>query len=332
MEGTAVFSLRWMGEWPVDTATPMAMFHAGDSTVSLTALPEGTINVDVVGKGGEQAQITSIPLTLRSKIIKVGVAWRLPEHLSVFANGIQIASLIPGGLPRSADLPIPAPRKATDFGAANTDAVKQRHQQELNRTARPGHRLRSHDEEVRFLDAANMQLRELSKVIENGSYHHFHGAIALIRSLVARGRSSNFQPLLQRVAGRLGLPLILYAGLYDDDPIVNACPPLDIRLDVVPRREIGDEAEIDLDVWLQTPGLVRDTGLVLSQNDVIRLLSDTAGSHFDPDASPEFDDVEGITLYRGGLAAPITVAYTSQLAKCLCFLIDRLLEAAAGPP
>jgi hypothetical protein len=332
MDGsTALFTLQWLRGWPVEVAMPMATLRVAGGTLSLIALLDGSINIQIVTATGERGEVTSIPVTLKSTLIKIGAAWKLPEDISVFANGIHIASLLPAELPASADLPIPISRKAIDFSVANAEAIAKRQEKERSRTARVGRRLRTADEEVKFLIAANRQLHQLADAIDRGDDYHFHGAIALIRSLIARGRGGNFQPLVQRIAGRLNSPLLLYAGLFAEDPIADASPSLDIRLDVTPDRENGDEAEIDLDVWLQTPGLIRDTGVVLTQNDVIRLLSDTAGSHFDPDASAEFDEIEEITIYRGGIPTSIMVAYASRLAKCVYSLTDKLIKNSAIP-
>jgi hypothetical protein len=118
-----------------------------------------------------------------------------------------------------------------------------------------------------------------------------------------------------------------------DDPIQGGIPPsVQYRYDVRYEREIGDEAEIDLDVWLTTSGIIRDSGEKISQNEVIRLFADAAGSHFDPDCPPAFDELEGSIIYRGGAPVPVMVAYAARIGLCLCHLGEKLIAVHEGGP
>lgn len=276
MEGSLLVAQNWLREWPVPFPTPMFTNRVAGGLLTAEALSDGSIDFQIVGDAGEKISVTSIPVSLKSKRLKFGIAWKFPDDLSVFANGIQIASLKPVSLPRSAELPTLAARQAVDFSSLNDEARRKRTREETSRTARPGYRLRTLDEEVNFLHSATLQLQELVEALEQGLDYHLFGTLAMIRSLISRG-GRNFQPLVQRVAGRLDRPLLLYAPIYENDPITTADPAADYRFDVLPEPEVGDEARIDLDVWLGTAGITKNTGQVLMQNGVIRLFADAAG-------------------------------------------------------
>jgi hypothetical protein len=269
-------------------------------------------------------------VVLKSNQVTFGGAFKTPDDFSVYANGVHIASLLPKNLPGSAELPPLKLRTPIDFSAENKAAFQARVEKEAQRVPRPNYRLRTLDEEVRFLSDSVLYLRESVAAINSGHDHTFHGVLATIRSLIALG-NRNFQPLLQRVAGRLKQPLLLYAPLYVDDPLQGGVPPsVQYRYNVRYERKIGDEAEIDLDVWLSTSGIIRVSGETVSQNEVIRLFADAAGSHFDPDCPPVFDELEGTVVYRSGTAVSVMVAYAARLGLCVCHLGEKLIAASSA--
>lgn len=324
MEGSAALTQKWLRAWPVPATISMFAARVSGGVLTAKALPDGSIEFTVTAIDGKSVHVRSVPLITKSKLFKIAMAWKLPDDLSVYANGVHIASTKPADLPSVVELPEPRPRKSVDFSGANLAAKKRRTLEEAARMPRPGFRLRELDEERKFLRSAASQLEELVAALDKGLAYHLYGTLAVIRALIGRG-GRNFQPLLQRVAGRLDKPLPLYVSIYEDDPIRTADPDDDYRFDVMPQRELGDEAEVDLDVWLNTPGILRSSGETVSQNDVIRIFADAAGSHFDPDAPPRFDELEAIQVYRGGEPASVMEAYAAQIGRCICHLSHSLL-------
>jgi hypothetical protein len=328
MEGTFVALQEWFLGWPVASPAPMFAYKCDFWRVEALAQTDGSIIFSVVSTDlQESMEVQSIQVVPNSNRIKFGGAFKAPDEFNVYANGVHIASLLPGTLAASAELPPLKLGTPVDFSAENVAASEARVRREAERIARPNYRLRTLDEEVRFLRASVLHLRESVAAINAGQDHTFHGVLATIRSLIAQG-NRNFQPLIQRVAGRLEQPLLLYAPFYVDDAFARGIPtPIDYRYDVRLERETGDEAEVDLDVWLSTPAIKRDTGETVSQNEVIRLFADAAGSHFDPDCPPTFDEIECTTIYRGGTAVSVMIAYAARIGLCVCHLGDKLVAA-----
>ncbi len=322
---------KWPGEWPASSPVLMFVNPVPDGALRAEAMPDGSIVFAIEGASPEPLTVTSVPITLKTRDIKIAFSWEHPGHFDVAANGALIASLqTPDALPVTVELRALGRRNARDFSVSNDEVRKRRRLQEVNRTPRPGHRLRTIGEEVTFLNQNVLSLRELTDAMKAGHKHHLASAWALTRSLIARG-NRNFQPLVQRVAGRLDQPLLLYAPIYDAPPatINGIAPDILYNFSALPTPENGDEAVVDLDVWLDTPGITRRSGEVLSQNDLVRLFADAAGSHFDPDACPDFDEIDAMTLYRlDGLPMSKMLIHCIDIAACIVSVSERLVEAA----
>jgi hypothetical protein len=328
MEGSFSFVISCqIKQWPASSPTTLfSVPPLPNIFVTATARTDGAIRFEVKEGDSQPYEIASAILTLSSKQLLINVNWSPPDDLSVFANGFHIASsteTIDGPI----DMSAPKPRQPVDFSEQNLKALTDRTEKEKLRQARPGRRLRSLEEEIVNLSTAAFQLRDLLLAIQDGNFHHGHGALAIIRSLAARG-GANFQPLLQRVAGRLNKALIAYAAIYKDDPIAGSSPSVDYRFDLLSVPDKGDEAAIDFDVWLNTIAIQRGSGEHVSQNQLIRLFADTMGSHFDPDADPISDELAALQSFSNGQPVPFAIVFAQRIGTCVCNLAGQLLIAS----
>jgi len=216
--------MSWHRGWPVATPMPMFESQAGAASVKGEAQTDGSIAVEVISED-RSMRVRSARLNPKSSLFRFGIAWKFPDDLCVVANGQIIASLLPlaSPLPETIDFPEPKLRTPKDFASENARALQARKEAINQLTAKPGNRLRTPDEELEFLSDAIAQLKDHVAAIEKGQAHHLIGCASSVRSLIARG-GRNFKPLLQRVAGRLNEPLLLYVPIHTDDPLATTEP------------------------------------------------------------------------------------------------------------
>tara|TARA_R110002074_G_scaffold38252_1_gene103534 strand:- start:258 stop:644 length:387 start_codon:yes stop_codon:yes gene_type:complete len=120
------------------------------------------------------------------------------------------------------------------------------------------------------------------------------------------------------------MPLLLYAPILDDDPIAATNPQAEYHFAANPTEDEGLTA-IDLDAWLNTTA-IHSGDLTLTQNEMIRTITDAVGSHFDPDADPQLDMLERTMLYAGQTEVPMLIAYTLVVARCVRHLSIAVLR------
>lgn len=246
--------------------------------------------------------------------------WHLPHELTVFANGVLIASTNEI-LPEQIALPAARRRLMKDFTAENEAARAARKAAAATLSAGSGKRLRSLQEELHALADAKAQLADLLALVSQGHHYHVQGCLGLLRALIARG-GKNFSPLLQRVAGRLDLPLIVFAPIEADVP---GELPFEEYCFEVTATDHGEGTAIDLDVWLDSPGVLFE-GKQLTQNKLLRSITGATASHFDPYADPRQDTLEAMTLYVSNRPISMTCAYALKLAECVVQLCERVLN------
>lgn len=323
MQGSAYCEYVWSKEWPTTLDLPMFEATIGDVSLSANAFPDASIEFEIHSDGKSLAQARSASIRHLPKLLRLAFSWDLPNEFYVIVNGVRIADAFADSVPAELDVPESAVRKARDFSIENERALEARSAQSTSILTKADYVLWTPEEEREFLSSSVRSLRELTDALINGGSFHLYATLALIRSLVARG-GRHFNPLLQRVAGRLGAPLIIYSPIPENDPIA-AIGDIDIGLHIAHEKLSDEYAEIDLDVWLSVPAWVGRDKKRYTHNDLIRTLCDATGSHFDPGAPLKYREIEELVLYRGAYSSAGIIEYTISIGECICALAAGLL-------
>ncbi|MGR4927273.1 hypothetical protein ACIPUD_10750 [Bradyrhizobium sp. CAR08] len=324
-----IADMDWRRGWPV--AERLGMGHFSDLTgwqLTIFAEPDSTIRFELYHATGATLNFSTVQLEfVGAPQFTIGLSWGVDNHLCVI-NGVLVAHS-DQSLPPAVTLPMPGTRPPLDFSQSNAGARLKRREDAAKLSPRSGHRLRTLEEELAFLKSCRQQLAGDIDAITAGAVHRIHGCAATLRATIALG-GRNFRPLLQRIAGRLDLPLPIYAPVREEPPLDPSFPqPTEsYRLQVSHERRAGD-AELDLDVWLEQLGFSVG-GKAHNQNELVRLIADSTASHFDPDSDPALDRLESTMVFAEQVSVPMVRAYTLVLTSTIVGLADYVLSEAAS--
>lgn len=216
-EGTMIFEWTFGGVWPPQVVLPIFQGPANGVTISVVAQIDGSILFEIITQD-TTLTVRSLPILLPSPpIVRFGIAWHLPDDVRICANGTFIDD---SGISNPIQLTNPEALEVPDFSEVNRSMQAKRTEWARQITPRNGRRLRTLEEEVDFLEQAAQQLFDLNQLAIGGKDYHARGFASQIRALVARNfaplryTSIQMQPLLQRVAGKLDLPLIVCPRIF----------------------------------------------------------------------------------------------------------------------
>jgi len=216
-----------------------------------------------------------------------------------------------------------------DFGAENAAAIVERRRKldawrtKPNRIAGgPAHLFEGVRREL-------AQLNDLIELVKKGRKEHFAGIAARLRLLVATGKPV---PALQSAAATLDMPLTLYTVANP-----RLAMPEDLRKLII--TGLYNEASatpdtfarnpIDLDIWLGLTGA--DVGAaVLTNADLIKIVGDTMGAHFDHDIVAEVPSLGIVTSGIGNVPLTGLEMFLLKTAEASTKLCEQVLAARSG--
>ncbi len=264
-------------------------------TVQAVAQPNGTIIVTIRNHEGGQYELTS-PRIERSGTTPIKFAFRWNEINASLAVSGKIVDRTDGKADfDEATLVVTekqwTPDKSLQAELRELAAKNHTERTEYERAKKPkdGHRLRSLQENLLSLAERTEALSDLLKLIHVGKIHHLSSVSAHLRLLVCHAKK-NAHPLLQRVAGLIDEPLIIF-GLppnAHEKAVANGYLPDIADFSLVSAEPTRGCYEMDIDGWLKQTGIVY-YGAERSNNDFIKLFADSDGAHHDPSLTPEFD-------------------------------------------
>jgi hypothetical protein len=314
-EGTVIFEWSAGGPFPPLQLMPFAELNSGSFVVRGWFDTSGSAIFEIHGTKNRIIWVRSVPLQLPTPpLARFALGWKFPDDVSLFANGEEVKAGLHNQPP--IQLTIPDTFHQQDFQSESEAKRQERKSYAASLRPSSGRRLRELDEEVDFLKEAIAQLDDLLALATSGKFYHARGCASLLRALIVRGRGNSFKPLLQRVAGRLDLPLDVYASpeAFRGAP-GEVAPVTGLNLELRAAPAFG-LSKLDLDVWLELEVQVHET-LRLSNNDLLRTIADTAAAHYDPDADPMYDLLEGCKVFSGGTAVPLTLGYPVRIAEAM---------------
>lgn len=218
---------------------------------------------------------------------------------------------------------------SSDLGARNEDVRISRSQAIKSRTPRPGRTPLTAAETFKELHDDIIQLRDLVSHIDVGRIQHLNGLSALLRKMICRSGTND--PILQRCAGLLNLPLIVYSKIPSAQETANDPPTWSFSSHIRVSRDHPNDTALDLDLWL-TAQCVELGGEQYDNETVLRAIADTTGAHSDPDWDPlvglfgrappgEYDRAKIRTTLQN---------YFRLVAEAVLVLGERVLGRAGG--
>ncbi len=299
-EGTVFF--LWSASstgWP-KYHTLWNSWDVEDGNITLWIGPDQRITAVFRPNNAQPYHATSCPVDLEiGADLSVAVGWK-GDAGDIVLEG-QIAGTNRPNVP-TADRIVASPRyffwAGEAFAEANEKCRLKRDEDVSQIRPRGNRRLLSLSEELDQLRDATTQLSDLLAAIGAGRTYFDTALSARIRALICRFKSAQSYPLLQRVAGRRSLPLIVYAfpfdGIKHDHPMVKELVVFVIG--PVEEKQIKPEyAAMDIDVWLDLRH-VSIKGSDYTNNDVLRAVADTTGSHYDASIGPLVEALRSIRL------------------------------------
>jgi hypothetical protein len=184
-----------------------------------------------------------------------------------------------------------------------------------------------------YVDLSNAlkQLNDQIAAIRRGELYQDTALATRLRALICRPKSQ--KPLLQRCAGELNLPLILYCippvlPQYWN-PYSDVGPPisLSISIDFSPEKVSESQVTMDIDFWLQKKAARYQSNLY-TNDEVIRAFADTEGAHYDIGVEPLVNALKSIQ--RGTNEMTMLHDYLLVVAQCVMVLGANLLNSKAA--
>lgn len=328
-EGAVLFVVGPFTSWPPPHHSMVAsgQFDAGHWT--LWATPNRTL-VGVVRfhRRGLTCIVESYPLTyVGSYAAMLGMTWS-PDAQKLYADGVLVGSTVAADhVPAGMSIGETKRWLSVDLSKQNREMQRQRTEWANSLAPRKGRRKVSLGEAIRDLADAQSQLADMLKSFRRGDTYFASSLAALLRSLLSMPTKS-MNPLLQRAAGLLDLPLIIYAKATGPSKIpARDSVRIFMQTHVLPTHEEATDSAMDLAYWLQLPTtLTRDRAY--TNDETIRAIADTRGSHFDPSLEPLVDDLRAIMK---GLSnyGPVTMYndFLLSVARVADSLSSRVITA-----
>ena len=334
-KGSMATSVTRDSPWPPKSEFTISFpDQSGNSTIETVLRPDARISVTITAKDGEQHFLCS-PRISRPQPASIRFAWRWNEaEASLAVAGKIVASTAVGFEKADEDLEIlPSPWVADE--ATKIKLLDQSEETRLCRTseemgvsASGGKRLRTLKENIISLKARRLALLEMMMAAKEGRHHHLMGISGALRLLICSKHGKSFHPLLQRVAGLLDEPLLVFGNPPNihELSIANGFAPDMADYSCVAITQEGRQYQMDLDDWLTNPGFVF-VGKSFTNNQLLRLIADSDGSHHDPCVKPEFDYWNAI-LYSN---SPIRAQMLLRTGAVVAVLAEQLLAAYGVP-
>lgn len=339
--GSIALQLASDGTWPPDE--PITIRYNGDCgapqnevTVHLDTI--GRVTVEIRGQDGSSRCLVSPSIQLEDGA-KLRAAFRWCEEDAALAvGGVVVARFPPeeGAADRTQVVRRRIGRDESiqrDLCQRSIEAHAMRRQREVGLQPppsggnRPRKRLRTVGENVSALKDRTLALAEMAEAARVGRNHHLVGVASMLR-LLACNAGGTHRPLLLRTAGLLDLPLWVFGNPPSIHQPVNGLWPEHADYSMISADDDGELYQMDLEVWLGTVGYCFH-GNTKTNNELLKLLGNEDGAHFDPCVSPEVDLWESITSRDSPLRRDILLRTASTIVQIAARLTDTPEAQAA---
>jgi hypothetical protein len=194
--------------------------------------------------------------------------------------------------------------KPIDLSKENENQRRKRAQEVKTFKARVGRRLVSLEETIKDLKNARASLKDRMDDLIAGKTYVDPDIASKLRALICRFSGPSY-PLLQRAAGLLNLPLLVFSNQS------NEMPPLEPEFWIDPSVSLiqGSRTDVamDLDIWLDRKRASIKGESPYNNNDILRAIAEMQGAHYDPSILPLIDYLNSIELGSGGAESPSTL-------------------------
>lgn len=302
-EGTGTLVLGPLSIWPPSQLSLVLAWQTDAGVVETWASPASTLTVVIKPSRGEPARLESCPIHgVQTSAFFLCVRWKYPT-IDIRVNEHWVAST---DTTRPTVSFVNIPHALTPYVALDLTEENEKHQSaRRNEMAliklRPGRLTASRTKPFHDLANALRQLADQVLALRRGELHQDTALAARLRAVVCRSKSSI--PLLQRVAGILDAPLVVYSAIPSNDfvPQLPIAPHLacDLCMHVFAEPSPPYTTAMDLDFWLGLSTLELK-GLRYTNSQIILAFADTEGAHYDPGVHPlvsALKRLRGISLH-----------------------------------
>jgi hypothetical protein len=320
--GTVCSWLHLPWPWPPKEAVTLISRRLDGFNLRVRAEPDCLIHAALFENEKPILIAASCPIALSEPaFVFLGVAWSSLKTMRIVVNDTQVADLeSPSSAADSYSVPkrMAPTHPAEDFSRQNATCIIKR--RERVRGTRPiKNRVAGLDVDAQLREEA-LQVRDLINWVRNGYVHHARGLAGRVRILISDGKL----PLLQRAAGTVNAPLIVYTSAQPHTKIPLE-PNAHVMLDISAMPSAPYTNPIDLDAWLELDGMSVG-GRTFTHREVVRVVGNY-GAHSDPELEPLvaflLSTGSGVT---GGKERDLFVEYVLQIASAVLRHADDILS------
>jgi hypothetical protein len=310
-EGTVYSLIRFPGAWPPVTETTLIAGQLADTAIRLIAHPDG--HLSLLGPCRYSTQRINLSGT---GFALITVVWKDAE-VGVYINGEPLKSLQTAASEvfeitlreRRGEGPVSFEHPDAKANCKKwTDWRKARY---ANPKLQPKaqRRLKTDDEQIDELSETLKALEDLARAVQAGNLRFLEDVAGRLRSAVYwQEGSKNYNPILLRLAGRLGLPLPVFAfpdKIPDEPPIIRDAAfqytsPIHVTLQkTYPAQELMDlqqwlESEVQVQRFEEMHGSVaeRVERSVTAKQLILDFSTTLGNSHYDDDVPLALDALQ----------------------------------------
>ena len=165
--------------------------------------------------------------------------------------------------------------------------------------------------------------------MRQGKQYYWMPLATSLRKLICRKEKKNSQhyPLLQRIAGLLDLPLLIYSNPTETPfPVGGLMGGCHIHLSVIP--EVNNQVQMDLDCWLELNHSEQNQGKLIqfNNNKLISDLANREACHVDDVVFPFSDIISSVKMSEQAYVRSIYAELLIQVAQVTAFLSKQVVD------
>lgn len=260
-------------------------------------------------------------------VVTVAITWN--DDINIYVNNMIAGSTAQSiSVPRRINLPPwkPPTTPGFDFSSKNANALTSRQKRYLKLQEKSGTRFGGAAYLSQSLRDEAAQLKDLLRLVHNGSLFHVRGIASRLRLLLLRDGQD---PLLGMAAAVKNLPLICYTASNPKQKIPLE-PTFQISANISPIASGLYFNPVDIDVWLGLASLqIGSTSF--SNEKLIADLGNTIGSHLDVNVLPQIDALRQLSHFDEGNAVDQLSLYVVQVATAVLALCEFVQSNPEGP-
>jgi hypothetical protein len=286
--------------WPAVQEEKLCKKDMDNGILEVYATPNSTIRFALQSKNGDSIELETCQIVSGPQISRfiLAASWE-DSKVNLHINGHHVASTDQAVVTENSiewfatatETREPREFIFIDVSNSNEECKLKRQSEVSSLTTRAGRIPASSDQSYVDLSNALKQLTDQMVAIRRGESYQDTALATRLRALICRPPSKSHRPLLQRCAGQLDLPLILYCippllPQYWNPYLAEELPiSLAISINFSPAKIIETQVPMDIDVWLEQQA-ARGQARHYTNDEVIRAFADTEGAHYDIGIEP----------------------------------------------